>query len=115
MSVTAPAQPLVRIENLSKTYPRPESGGSFTVLEDINLTVNSGEVLALLGRSGSGKSTLLRIISGLISASKGAVYSGGKPVMGANKDVAMVFQSFALLPWLTVTENVELGLEAVRT
>jgi NitT/TauT family transport system ATP-binding protein len=114
MSVAAPAQPLVRIENLSKIYPRPESGGSFTVLEDINLTVNGGEVLALLGRSGSGKSTLLRIISGLINPSKGAVYSSGKPVLGANRDVAMVFQSFALLPWLTVTENVELGLEAAR-
>lgn len=114
MTVAAPAQPLVRIENLSKTYPRPESGGSFTVLEDINMTVNPGEVVALLGRSGSGKSTLLRLISGLISPSKGAVYSSGKPVQGPNKDVSMVFQSFALLPWLTVVENAEVGLEALK-
>lgn len=114
MTVAAPAQPLVRIENLSKTYPRPESGGSFTVLEDINMTVNPGEVVALLGRSGSGKSTLLRLISGLITPSKGAVYSSGKPVQGPNKDVSMVFQSFALLPWLTVVENAEVGLEALK-
>ena len=114
MTVAAPAQPLVRIENLSKVYPRPESGGSFTVLEDINMTVNPGEVVALLGRSGSGKSTLLRLISGLISPSKGAVYSSGTPVQGPNKDVSMVFQSFALLPWLTVVENAEVGLEALK-
>jgi NitT/TauT family transport system ATP-binding protein len=68
--------------------------------------------LALLGRSGSGKSTLLRIMAGLIPPSSGTVLSGGEPVVGANPDVAMVFQTFALLPWLTVLENVELGLEA---
>jgi NitT/TauT family transport system ATP-binding protein len=105
---------LLQVENISKTYPRPESGGSFTVLEDINLDIKTHEVVALLGRSGSGKSTLLRIISGLIKPSKGVVYSSGKPVTGPNRDVAMVFQSFALLPWLTVTENVELGLEAQK-
>lgn len=103
---------LLKVEKVGKTYPRPESGGSFTVLEDVSLDVRGGEVVALLGRSGSGKSTLLRIVSGLIKPSKGAVYSSGRAVAGPNKDVAMVFQSFALLPWLTVTENVELGLEA---
>jgi len=103
---------LLQVEGVNKTYPRPESGGSFTVLEDVSLQVRKREVVALLGRSGSGKSTLLRIISGLIKPSKGMIYSSGKPVTGPNPDVAMVFQSFALLPWLTVTENVELGLEA---
>jgi len=103
---------LLKVEGVNKTYPRPESGGSFTVLEDVSLQVRKHEVVALLGRSGSGKSTLLRIISGLIKPSKGMVTSSGKPVTGPNPDVAMVFQSFALLPWLTVTENVELGLEA---
>jgi NitT/TauT family transport system ATP-binding protein len=76
------------------------------------LSVKSGEVVALLGRSGSGKSTLLRIMAGLIPPSEGKVFSNGKPLRGANNNVAMVFQSFALLPWLTVQENVELGLDA---
>lgn len=105
---------LLHVDNVSKTYPRPDSGGSFTVLDDVSLQVKRREVVAILGRSGSGKSTLLRIVSGLIKPSRGLVYSSGKPVTGPNHDVAMVFQSFALLPWLTVTENVELGLEAQR-
>jgi NitT/TauT family transport system ATP-binding protein len=74
--------------------------------------VRSGEVVALLGRSGSGKSTLLRVMAGLLPPSQGKVLSNDKLLRGANNDVAMVFQSFALLPWLTVQENVELGLEA---
>jgi NitT/TauT family transport system ATP-binding protein len=74
--------------------------------------VMPGEIVALLGRSGSGKSTLLRSVAGLIKPTKGVVYSGGKRVDAPNPDVAMVFQSFALLPWLTVVENVEVGLEA---
>ena len=114
MSTITPTQPLLRIEGVSKVYPKPESGGSFTVLDDINLTVNPGEIVALLGRSGSGKSTLLRSIAGLTKPSKGNVYSNGIPVMGPNPDVAMVFQGFALLPWLTVIENVEIGLESKR-
>jgi NitT/TauT family transport system ATP-binding protein len=105
---------LLSVEGVSKTYPRPESGGSFTVLEDVSLTVTPNEIVALLGRSGSGKSTLLRSVAGLISPSKGSIYSGGKPVDGPNPDVAMVFQSFALLPWLTVRENVEVGLESLQ-
>ncbi|PMB34403.1 nitrate ABC transporter ATP-binding protein, partial [Fischerella thermalis CCMEE 5319] len=94
------------------SFPLPDGKGEFTVLRQINVRVNAGEVVALLGRSGSGKSTLLRIMAGLIPPSEGQVISNGKPLHGANKDVAMVFQSFALLPWLTVQENVELGLEA---
>jgi len=82
------------------------------VLDDVSLTVRSGEVVALLGRSGSGKSTLLRIMSGLIRPSQGALESNGQPLRGANPNLAMVFQSFALLPWLTVLDNVELGLAA---
>lgn len=74
--------------------------------------MDSGEVVALLGRSGSGKSTLLRILSGLIPPTSGQVLSNGVSLRGPNPDVAMVFQSFALLPWQTVQENVELGLKA---
>lgn len=106
------AQPLIAVEQVHKRFPKPEGKGEFTVLQDVSLTVRSGEVVALLGRSGSGKSTLLRIMAGLIPPSDGQVSSSGQPLRGANNDVAMVFQSFALLPWLTVQENVELGLEA---
>jgi NitT/TauT family transport system ATP-binding protein len=114
MAIAPSPQPLLHVESLSKTYPRADSGGSFTVLEDVSLTIAPGEIVALLGRSGSGKSTLLRTVAGLIKPTKGAVYSSGRPVTGPNSDVAMVFQSFALLPWLTVTENVEIGLEALQ-
>lgn len=107
-------EPLLRIENLGKTYPRPESGGAFTVLEGVSLDIWPNEIVALLGRSGSGKSTILRSVAGLIRPSAGAVYSGGRKVDGPNRDVAMVFQSFALLPWLTVLENVLIGVEAKR-
>src|SRR5476649_2188485 len=114
MAYLTQTQPLLRIDGVSKVYPRPESGGSFTVLDNISLSVMPGEIVALLGRSGSGKSTLLRSIAGLSKPSKGTVFSNGVPVNGPNADVAMVFQSFALLPWLTVVENVEIGLEAKR-
>jgi len=103
---------LIRCEHVYKRFPLPGGKGEFTALSDVSLSVRSGEVLALLGRSGSGKSTLLRIMAGLIPPSSGDVLSGGEPVTSANPDVAMVFQTFALLPWLTVLENVELGLEA---
>jgi NitT/TauT family transport system ATP-binding protein len=106
------SEQLIRCENVYKRFPLPGGKGEFTALSDVSLSVCSGEVLALLGRSGSGKSTLLRIMAGLIPPSSGVVTSGGEPVLGANPDVAMVFQTFALLPWLTVLENVELGLEA---
>ncbi|PPS41497.1 nitrate/sulfonate/bicarbonate ABC transporter ATP-binding protein [Chroococcidiopsis sp. TS-821] len=110
--VASHEEPLITVEQVYKSFPLPEGKGEFTVLSDVSLVVRSGEVVALLGRSGSGKSTLLRIMAGLIPPSQGRVLSNGKLLRGANRDVAMVFQSFALLPWLTVQENVELGLEA---
>lgn len=106
------ADVLIMAQDVSKAFPLPEGNGTFTVLERITLSVCTDEVIALLGRSGSGKSTLLRILAGLIPPTSGTVTSSGKPVVGANPDVAMVFQSFALLPWATVQENVELGLKA---
>jgi NitT/TauT family transport system ATP-binding protein len=107
-----PQTPLIVAEHLTKTFPLPEGKGTFTVLQDISVTIRAGEVVALLGRSGSGKSTLLRMLAGLIPPSNGVVKNGDKVVTGANPNVAMVFQSFALLPWATVQENVELGLKA---
>jgi NitT/TauT family transport system ATP-binding protein len=82
------------------------------VLDDVNVTLVDNEIVALLGRSGSGKSTLLRIIAGLMPPTEGRVTICDRPVDGPAGDVAMVFQSFALFPWLTVLENVEIGLEA---
>src|ERR1700704_3882254 len=82
------------------------------VLDNITLELREGEFVTLLGPSGSGKSTLLRILAGLIPPSDGAVLVHGKPLHGPNTQVAIVFQSFALYPWLTVVQNVELGLLA---
>jgi len=103
---------LIAVEQVNKSFPLPSGKGEFPVLSNVSLTVRLGEVVALLGRSGSGKSTLLRIMAGLIPPSQGRVLSNGELLRGANDNVAMVFQSFALLPWLTVKENVELGLDA---
>ena len=82
------------------------------VLEDVNVQIAAGEFVALLGPSGSGKSTLLRILAGLLRPTEGQVLFKGIPQQGPNPHLAMVFQSFALFPWLTVLQNVELGLEA---
>ena len=81
-----------------------------TILDDVNLEVREGELLALLGQSGSGKSTLLRLMAGLIEPTQGAVLCHGEPLEGANPYTSIVFQSFALFPWLTVEENVRIGL-----
>src|SRR6202046_5005310 len=102
---------LLIAERVAKTFPLP-AGGEQTVLEEVTLSIAPGEVVALLGRSGSGKSTLLRILAGLIEPTRGEVLRKGIPLKGPNPDIAMVFQSFALLPWLTVQENAELGLAA---
>jgi NitT/TauT family transport system ATP-binding protein len=82
------------------------------VLEEISFAVEEGEFVAIVGPSGCGKSTLLRIICGMLAPSAGQVLYGGRQVDGINLECALVFQSFALLPWLSVKANVELGLEA---
>ena len=105
------AAPLVVVDGVRQVYPKG-SGESLLVLDGISLKLGSNEIVSLLGRSGCGKSSLLRIIAGLLPASAGEVSIGGRPVAGPAGDVAMVFQTFALFPWLTVQENVEIGLEA---
>ena len=102
---------LVSVEHLSKSF-KGAAGDTLLVLDDISLELRAGEVVALLGRSGSGKSTLLRTIAGLISPTTGSVRYRGAELNGANPGTAMVFQTFALMPWLTVQNNVELGLAA---
>ncbi|MGC0417958.1 nitrate/sulfonate/bicarbonate ABC transporter ATP-binding protein [Embleya sp. AB8] len=101
---------LLETVGLTKTYAGAD--GELPVLAGIDLKVRAGEILALLGRSGSGKSTLLRCLAGLIPAGSGTIAYRDEPLRGANPGTAMVFQTFALLPWLTVQQNVELGLEA---
>jgi len=102
---------IVRVAHVNKDFTLPD-GSPLPVLRDIDFELREGEIIALLGKSGSGKSTLLRCIAGLIAPTSGTVEYRGSPVTGANPGVAMVFQSFALLPWLTVRANVEMGLEA---
>lgn len=102
---------IIQIRGLSKSFKKA-STQELLVLENVDFELKEGEIVALLGKSGSGKSTLLRIIAGLIAPSKGEVIYRDHPVHKPVQGIAMVFQSFALMPWLTVLENVELGLEA---
>ena len=104
---------LLQISDVRKAFPKPD-GNEYLVLEHVNLTVGEGEIVGLLGRSGSGKSTLLRLIAGLSTPSAGDLRFRGEPIDGPPHGIAMVFQSFAVFPWLTVFENVALGLEAQR-
>src|SRR6185437_7513306 len=102
---------LVSAAAVRKTYQSPDHAGRL-VLDHVDFTLNEGEIVAILGKSGSGKSTFLRILAGLTPPSAGTVTYRGRDVDGPAQGVAMVFQSFALFPWLTVLGNVELGLEA---
>ncbi len=113
--MTEPLQPernLLTLSNICKSFKKT-GGEEHLVLDGVCLNIKEGEIVALLGRSGSGKSTLLRIISGLARPGSGEVLYGGKTVTGPVKGLAMVFQTFALFPWFTVLENVELGLDAL--
>ncbi|HSX19986.1 MAG TPA: nitrate/sulfonate/bicarbonate ABC transporter ATP-binding protein [Gammaproteobacteria bacterium] len=103
---------LIHINNVAKSFVNAERQ-ELLVLDAINFTLQEGEIVALLGKSGSGKSTLLRLMAGLIKPSSGSLFYRDQPIYGPVQGIAMVFQSFALLPWLTVLENVELGLEAM--
>src|SRR5690349_5040356 len=103
---------LLEVHNVRRSFPR-SGGEELLVLEDVNLTLKEGEIVGLLGRSGSGKSTLLRLIAGLAKPQGGSLSYMGTPIQGPVQGVAMVFQGFALFPWMTVLENVQLGLEAL--
>jgi NitT/TauT family transport system ATP-binding protein len=113
MPKTPDAKRLLEVEDVRISYGAQGKGP--LVLDGVNVVIEEGEIVSLLGRSGSGKSSLLRIIAGLLKPTQGRALWEGKPVTGPYSAVAMVFQSFALFPWLTVEENVELGLEAQRT
>jgi NitT/TauT family transport system ATP-binding protein len=102
---------IIEVKNVRHFYHKG-SGGDFLVLDNINLTLYENEIVCLLGRSGSGKSTLLRSISGLVQPTEGSISMQDTPIIGPRDGIAMVFQSFALFPWLSVLENVMLGLES---
>jgi NitT/TauT family transport system ATP-binding protein len=102
---------LIEVKNVSQEFNLP-NGKSLKVLADVNLCINKREVVALLGPSGCGKSTLLRILAGLIPPTKGDVFYHDKPLHDLNTGVSIVFQSFALFPWMTVGENIQTALQS---
>ena len=103
---------IIELRRIDMAFAKP-SGEPFTVLHEINMTLHSGEILGLLGRSGSGKSTMLRIAGGLVRPTSGEALYRGSPLRGPAEGIAIVFQTFALFPWLTVVQNVEVGLDAL--
>jgi NitT/TauT family transport system ATP-binding protein len=112
MSVASPAvEPIIEARKLEKFYPQPD-GNRIQVISPTDIAVYPGQIICLLGPSGCGKSTMLRMLTGLSPASGGSVFWHGQPVLGETPNVSIVFQSFALFPWLTVMQNVEAPLEA---
>src|SRR5271163_5233995 len=111
VAATSVTSPLLRAAAICKTYRTPDHIGRL-VLDHLDFSLREGQIVAILGKSGSGKSTFLRVLAGLVPPSDGVVEYRGNPVTDPVQGLAMVFQSFALFPWLTVLGNVELGLEA---
>src|SRR6266852_1079231 len=107
----AKTETLCEARNISHDFMMP-NGAKLRVLENVNVAIKPLEVVALLGPSGSGKSTILRILAGLIKPTEGEVFYRDRPVTGLTPGIAIVFQSFALYPWMTVTENVHVVLRA---
>jgi len=101
---------LLELKHVCQNFPHAK--GTLPVIEDLSFTVEQGEFVAIVGPSGCGKSTMLRIINGLMPPTSGQVLYKGRQVDGINLECALVFQSFALMPWLSIKANVELGLEA---
>jgi NitT/TauT family transport system ATP-binding protein len=102
---------LIRLNGVSKSFASRH--GTMSIMDGITFDVKDADFLAIVGPSGCGKSTLLRLIQGLDHPTSGEITFREKPVTGVCHEMAMVFQNFALLPWLTVTQNVTFGLEAL--
>jgi NitT/TauT family transport system ATP-binding protein len=109
MSLPKTNEPLLALERISHSF-QLERGREIQVLKNINISVQEGEIVAFLGPSGCGKTTTIKIMAGLIRPSEGRVLCHGKLLTGVNERLSMVFQNFALLPWFTVEQNVNLGL-----
>jgi NitT/TauT family transport system ATP-binding protein len=107
----APIEPIIEARKIEKSFGRP-GGGQIQVIAPTSLSVEPGLIVAMLGPSGSGKSTLLRMLTGLTAPTAGEILWHGKPLSECRPNAAIVFQSFALFPWLTVLENVEVPLLA---
>ena len=105
-------QPYLVVDNVSKVYKTPK--GPFTVLDGVNLTVNQGEFICVIGHSGCGKSTLLNMVSGFATPTTGQVRLDGQPIGEPGPDRMVVFQNYALLPWLTAYDNIYLAIDAVN-
>jgi nitrate/nitrite transport system ATP-binding protein len=104
----------LEVENVSKRFPDPQGKGVWTVFEDVRLKIEKGQFVSLVGHSGCGKSTLLFMIAGLEAPSSGAIIVDGREIDGPGLDRMVVFQSFALMPWMTVWDNVKLAVRAAR-
>jgi nitrate/nitrite transport system ATP-binding protein len=108
----ASGEEFLEIENLVKSYPKPDGSG-FIVLNGVNLSIGAQEYISVIGHSGCGKSTLLRIIAGLEKATAGSIRLEGKLIRKPGSERMMVFQHYALLPWLTVRDNIRLAVDEV--
>jgi len=111
-AASASGPPLLRFEQLGMVYPTPR--GPYPVLENINLEVNQGEFVCVIGHSGCGKSTLLNMVSGFATPTSGRVLLDGKPITRPGPDRMVVFQGYALLPWLSAYDNVHLAIDSVK-
>jgi nitrate/nitrite transport system ATP-binding protein len=109
---SAPKRPLISVEGLAKRFPEPAGKGALTVFENLWFTVDPGEFVCIVGHSGCGKSTILNILAGLDAGSDGVVIVGGQAIDGPSLDRAVIFQSHALMPWMTALGNVELGVSS---
>ena len=108
----SPAGAFLEIANIVKTYPKPD-GSQSVVLDGIDLTIGEKEYVSIIGHSGCGKSTLIRIVAGLEQATSGLVTLDGKAIRKPGAERMMVFQGYALLPWLTVRENIRMAVDEV--
>ena len=104
--------PFLQVENLARVYPSPTGGDPVTVFDHVNFRIHKGEFVCVTGHSGCGKSTILNILAGLDTASTGNVFMDGREVAGPSLDRGVIFQSHALMPWLTVLENVSFAVKS---
>lgn len=110
--MTSAKLPFLQVENLARAYPSPTGGEDVTVFDHVNFRIHKGEFVCVTGHSGCGKSTILNILAGLDAASAGNVFMDGRVVSGPSLDRGVIFQSHALMPWLTVLENVEFAVKS---